>query len=144
MTMKTILMNLAVASTLLFSACGNAQNTSEEQQEQSTSGVINKDIDVEEFAEKVEAGEGFLLDVRTDGEFAESHLEGATQIDISKGNFKDEIAKLDKDVPVYVYCRSGGRSGRAAAMMKGMGFKEVYNLEGGIMAWERKGKPVAK
>jgi rhodanese-related sulfurtransferase len=44
---------------------------------------------------------------------------------------------MDKNIPVFVYCRSGGRSGKAAKKMKEKGFKSVYNLEGGIIAWQR-------
>jgi rhodanese-related sulfurtransferase len=71
-------------------------------------------------------------------------LEGATQIKYRESNFEAKVKELDREKPVYVYCRSGNRSGRAARIMKGLGFKEVYNLEGGILAWQRKGKPVVQ
>lgn len=140
--MKRIILSVLLGMALLSGGCSNAQNQSEENSQ--NEGVINKDIDVKEFAELVEKGNGLLLDVRTDDEFAESHLKGATQIDFFSSDFKNKVSELDKNTPVYVYCRSGGRSGKAAKMMKGMGFKEVYNLEGGILAWQRKGMPVAK
>lgn len=140
--MNKIFFIFTLAAMLGISSCGNAQNneTGTEQSDQ----LINKDIDVAEFDKLMSAGNGLLLDVRTNGEFASGHLKGAAQIDYNNPNFKNDIAELDKNKPVYVYCRSGARSGRAAKIMKGMGFKEVYNLEGGILAWQRAGKPVEK
>ena len=68
---------------------------------------------------------------------------GAAQIDFYRDDFREELAKLNVNTPVYVYCRSGNRSGQAAKMMKSMGFKTVYNLEGGIGAWARN-QPIEK
>jgi rhodanese-related sulfurtransferase len=141
-SMRKIIFSAMLGVALLTGACSNAQNQSDENVQ--TAGVINKDIDVKEFADGAYQDNVLLLDVRTDGEFAGGHLEGATQIDYSKSNFEAKIKELDRDQPVYVYCRSGNRSGRAARIMKGLGFKEVYNLEGGILAWQRKGKPVVR
>ena len=107
-------------------------------------GVVNADVNVAAFAALIDTSEtGLLLDVRTDREFAMGHIRGATQIDFYRDDFQEELAKLDPNVPVYVYCRSGNRSGQAAKMMKSMGFKTVYNLEGGIGAWARK-QPIEK
>lgn len=146
---KLVLGNLVVLG-LLFASCSNAQNQGEKsatesaEQNQPASAVINKDVDVAEFESLAEKGNGLLLDVRTPEEFAEGHLDGCMLMDFNSPGFRDEVAKLDRDNPVYLYCRSGGRSGRAADIMTDMGFKEVYNLEGGIMAWQREGKPVVK
>lgn len=85
-----------------------------------------------------------LLDVRTPGEVAEGHLPGATVIDISDPAFATKAAALPKDKPVYVYCRSGARSARAAGQLATMGFPAVYNLSGGIMGWTRAGLPTAR
>ena len=80
---------------------------------------------------------GLLLDVRTDAEFIEGHLKGATQLNFYEASFEASLDAMDKNIPVFVYCRSGGRSGKAAKKMKEKGFKSVYNLEGGIIAWQR-------
>lgn len=105
--------------------------------DQEPTEVINKVVSASEFKELMN-GEGVqLIDVRTPGEVSEGMIEGATNIDYNGANFKDQINALDRDQPVLVYCRSGGRSGRAAAMMKEMGFKEVYDLEGGYMNWTK-------
>ena len=144
--MKKHIFSLTLIAALGLASCGNAQSKEEVQQEAttSTSEVINKDVDVNEFEKLVAEGNGLLLDVRTNEEFASAHLKGATQIDFYASDFQDQLKKLDTETPVYVYCRSGGRSGNAANIMKGMGFKAVYNLEGGITAWQGAGKSVEK
>lgn len=73
-----------------------------------------------------------LLDVRTPQEFNKGHVEGARNIDYFSKSFKSELDKLDKSIPVYVYCRSGGRSAKAMQIMKEMGFVTIYNLQGGF------------
>lgn len=83
-----------------------------------------------------------LLDVRTPGEYQEGHIKGSLNIDWNNSNFSDEVAKLDKNKPVFVYCKSGGRSGSAVQALNGMGFKEVYDLDGGITQWKKAGMPV--
>ena len=78
-----------------------------------------------------------ILDVRTEDEFSEGIIPGAINIDIYKGQgFIYAIEELDKSKNYYVYCRSGGRSGQACSIMSQLGFKNTYNLLGGIMTWE--------
>ena len=76
-----------------------------------------------------------LIDVRTPDEFSKGHLQNALNIDWNDNSFDSEVSKLDKSKPVFVYCLSGGRSGQAASKMRADGFKEVYELQGGIMKW---------
>ncbi|HCV43490.1 MAG TPA: rhodanese-like domain-containing protein [Bacteroidetes bacterium] len=83
-----------------------------------------------------------LLDVRTDGEFQSGHLDGAVNLDIQLAGFTDAIEKLPKDKTYLVYCRSGGRSGRAMKMMKEKGFVSIYNLQGGITKWKAENHPM--
>ena len=80
-----------------------------------------------------------LVDVRTPEEFGVSHLKDAQNICVTEGDFKAKVASLDKDKPVYLYCKKGGRSARAAKILQELGFKEVYDLQGGITAWEAEG-----
>lgn len=80
-----------------------------------------------------------LIDVRTQEEFGEDHLKTAQNICVTDDDFKEKVAKLDKNEPVYLYCRSGKRSARAAQIMKDMGFKEIYDMEGGFLNWENQG-----
>lgn len=77
-----------------------------------------------------------ILDVRTNDEVAEGKIPNAINIDIYKGQgFIYELEELDKSKNYYVYCRSGGRSGQACAIMNQLGFKNAYNLSGGILEW---------
>lgn len=120
-------------------ASGSENHDSEtveiEKEEVSVTPTIAKDVDAEEFKTLFESGNGTLLDVRTPGEVADGAIEGSLNIDFNGGDFEAEIAKLDKEAPVYVYCAAGGRSGKAMNMMKDMGFSEVYNLVGGYGNW---------
>lgn len=89
-----------------------------------------------EFAEKIkELPNAPIIDVRTSDEFSGGHLQNAQNIDISGSDFEQQIETLDKSKPVFVYCLSGGRSASAASAMREAGFKEVYELDGGIMKW---------
>ncbi len=74
---------------------------------------------------------GIIIDVRTPQEFAEGHIEGSKNIDITNSSFDSEIEKLDKTQAVFLYCAIGVRSGRAAATLRKKGFKIVYDLDGG-------------
>jgi rhodanese-related sulfurtransferase/rubrerythrin len=74
-----------------------------------------------------------ILDVRQPGEYAAEHLPGARLIPLPELN--DSLDRLAADKPIIVHCASGGRSRVAAQLLAGQGFKEVYNLQGGIKAW---------
>ena len=83
-----------------------------------------------------------LVDVRTPDEYNSGHLKDAQNIDFRSAGFQEEIGKLNKNNPVFLYCMSGGRSSQAAEQLKSMGFKEIYNLDGGILKWKAAGKPI--
>ena len=86
-----------------------------------------------------------LLDVRTEEEWNEGHLEGALRVDFTAEGFAEGVRKaLDQDRPVLVYCRSGNRSARAAKVMEQLGFQTVYDLKGGITGWQKAGKKVVR
>lgn len=85
-----------------------------------------------------------VLDVRTPGEFRQGHLRGARNINYFAPDFDQEVAGLDPDKPVLIYCRSGVRSASAVSTLEKAGIKKVYNLLGGILAWEGARLPVEK
>ena len=85
-----------------------------------------------------------LIDVRTPEEFQQGHLEGATLINFYDANFQEELKKLDSTKKYVVYCRSGGRSSKSVKAMKKMGFNDVYNMSGGVLAWQRAELELAK
>ena len=74
-----------------------------------------------------------LLDVRQPGEYEESRIPGATLIPLPW--LSDRLRELNPEKPVLTYCAIGGRSRAAAQLLAGQGFREVYNLKGGIKAW---------
>ena len=81
--------------------------------------------------------EAVILDVRTEEEFESGYIAGAINLDIRGGaEFLASIEALDTSKAYFVYCRSGARSGKACQLMGQMGFETVYNLEGGVLAWE--------
>lgn len=97
-----------------------------------------------EQAEKHIAAGVQILDVRTREEWKEGHLKGATLATVTEDGFlKKAKDALDPKKPVLVYCRSGGRSAKAAKQLREAGFT-VYDLAGGITAWQKAGKPVIK
>jgi rhodanese-related sulfurtransferase/rubrerythrin len=79
-------------------------------------------------------GEYTLLDVRQPGEYEDAHLPGAKLMPLPQ--LPDIYKELDPEKPTLVHCAHGNRSRVAAQMLSGWGFKEVYNLEGGIMAFQ--------
>ncbi len=82
-----------------------------------------------------------VLDVRTPSEYDEAHILGAINIDVKEDSFKKKaLEQLPKDKKIAVYCRSGRRSADAAGILAGEGYR-VVNLDGGILAWLKAGKP---
>ena len=101
-------------------------------------------IKIEQAAAKIEAGVQ-LLDVRTKEEWDAGHLKGAKLVTLSEEGFVEKAkAVLDPKKPVVVYCRSGGRSAKATKLLRDAGFTTVHDMAGGIVAWEKEGKPVVK
>ena len=127
--MKKILFSLSI--TFLFS-CEN------------TNSQIIEDVNTENFHQLIEKGDGIIIDVRTSQEFNSGHIIDATNIDFYSDDFTDKLKIVRKDVPIYVYCRSGGRSSSAADKMEKLGFTKVYNMIGGIGSWQSEGYETIK
>jgi len=79
-----------------------------------------------------------LVDVRTPEEYRVSHLKGSQNICVTSDDFEEKVKTLDKNKPVYVYCKVGGRSASAAKKLHKMGFTKIYDMDGGILLWEEK------
>lgn len=122
--MKRIIMMTMFAA--LFCGCGNRQNKS----------AVNT-VGVNEFAEIVRQNDVRLIDVRTPNEYAEGHLAGAENIDVKAADFAQRIQGIEGEVAVY--CRGGRRSLKAAEMLAKQ-CSTVYDLDGGILAWQKAGK----
>ena len=96
----------------------------------------------DELVEFVELNDAILLDVRTKDEFNSGYIENSLNIDYFSDEFAINVDKLDKNIPIILYCRSGRRSGLSANKMKKLGFKEIYNLDGGVLEWIEQGNVV--
>lgn len=99
-----------------------------------------KKLKPEEFAKKIQAtAQPQILDVRTPKEYSDQHLDNALNMNWNGDDFDKKAAELDKSKPVFVYCLSGGRSNKAAISLVEMGFKDVYEMDGGIVKWNASG-----
>ncbi|MGE4374441.1 MAG: rhodanese-like domain-containing protein [Methanoculleus sp.] len=93
--------------------------------------------------EDMENDLGFvIIDLRTADEFAGGHIPGAINIDAA--TFPEQIERLDPDGTYLIYCRRGMRSAGVHKLMDKAGFREVYEIEGGISAWQAAGMPLAE
>ena len=97
-----------------------------------------------EFAKNIELGKGQLIDVRTPKEYNGGYIKGAVNMHLYDTDFEQRIDTLDKNKPVYVYCKVGGRSAEAVAIMKSKGFRHIVELDGGMDAWNEAKLPVTK
>lgn len=110
-----------------------------------TSQIVSQEVEqvvqlitVDELAMHMEnSSELLLLDVRTKEEFEEGHLPGAQNMDFLSDEFLIQVEQLPKDQAVFIYCRSGNRSAKAANLMHEAGFRQIYDLEGGYLKWEK-------
>lgn len=91
-----------------------------------------------EWREKLDKdSDAVIIDVRTEQELEDGFIPNAIHLDIYQGQaFIDKVQELDKNKHYYVYCKSGGRSAQACAIMNQLGFKSAYNLVGGFTEWQ--------
>lgn len=104
--------------------------------EKSTITKIDKQTLIENALDK----DVQLIDVRTPQEFAAGSIGQAINLNINDANFSELILDLDKEKPVYLFCKKGGRSNRAAQIFKENGFKKIYDYSGGYDDWVKSGK----
>lgn len=86
-------------------------------------------LDAEAFVERAPT-DGLVIDVRRPDEVAQGRLAGALNANLQADDFEAVVSGLDRQTPVYLYCRSGNRSGQAAEIMQAMGFRTIYNIGG--------------
>ncbi len=102
-------------------------------------------LSAEELRLRIDSGSRapVLLDVRTEKEYAVSHIPGAIRVD-PEGELSDFLRALDRETPVVAYCSLGYRSSRLVERLRREGFADVKNLEGSIFEWANKGFPVER
>lgn len=106
---------------------------------QNSANVLNPKA----FSSKIASAKNVtVVDVRTQDEYTQGHLKGSVNIDWNSGTFENSVSGFDRNKTYLVYCRSGHRSGLAATWMRERGFKNVYELSGGISAWQSEGMPI--
>lgn len=143
--MQKLFFIITIGISLTAMSCSNnpEQETPPQQNDQGQA-IISKNVDVPEFSKLVDSREGQILDLRTPEEWADGTIKNAIKMNFFDANFNTQLTNIDKNKPVYIYCKSGGRSGKAREKMKEIGFTTVYNLNGGIRAWTGAGKEIVK
>ncbi len=142
--MKTKTVNILLIAIFSFILVSCAQNTKKEKdakvaQKQTVIELISPEVLKEKLKDDIQ-----LVDVRTPNEYREGYIKGAKLINFFDKDFLEQMSKLDKDKELYIYCRSGNRSGQAAKKVKSLGFTKIYDLKGGIKNWNAKGLETAK
>lgn len=130
--MKFSFFGVITAAIVLF-GCGNKSS-------QAQGGTLDAKGFEQQLAKTADA---VVLDVRTPDEFSGGHLEKAINVDYNADDFEARVGKMDKSAPYFVYCLSGGRSGSAASWMRSNGFVQVYDMKGGVLAWQKIGLPLS-
>jgi rhodanese-related sulfurtransferase len=98
------------------------------------------EISPKEVAEKIKDNSAKVVDIREPQEYAEGYIDGITFIPMSQlGNRLGELG--EKDAPLIMLCKSGGRSGNITAQLINMGYTNVTNMTGGMLAWMQNGLP---
>ena len=121
---------------LCFLSILSCKENNTEAQSTSVKKAVNEKVVSVDFKDKTEGKQVQLVDVRTPKEYEEGHIKNAENIDFYDDDFLAQMNKLDKSQPLYIYCRSGGRSGKAAAQLSKAGF-DVYDLKGGFLDWQK-------
>tara|TARA_Y100000589_G_C27188213_1_gene643585 strand:- start:2076 stop:2831 length:756 start_codon:yes stop_codon:yes gene_type:complete len=128
--------HLFLSITILGISCSNSSSKNVDKIIKTN---IIQHLEASVFEAKLSKSNGILLDVRTEEEIRQGYIHGASFINLYDENFNQKINFIQKDKPVFVYCKMGGRSAKAAQELLSIGFKEVYNLTGGIQAWYNNG-----
>jgi len=100
-----------------------------------------RNVTVAELTSILQRGDFRLVDVRTDAETVRGRIPQGDPLPLHLVPMR--LHELDKNMPTVFYCQMGGRSAQAAAFAVANGFREVYNLQGGITAWMHAGLPIA-
>ncbi len=140
--MKITIFFTLVLSIFAFSACQSASTQKAESMPSPIASDEINQITVTEAKQAVGAKDVQFIDVRTAGEYADGHA--PKTINFPLDSLENDLAKLDKDEPVYVICQTGRRSQKGSEILQKAGFKSIYNINGGTSAWQNAGFPTEK
>lgn len=141
--MKLKILLTLTLSIFAFSACRQTATTEKAKPERENAARNEiKQISVGEAKQVVGASDAQFIDVRATEEFVGGHALEAANFPLDA--LEKDLAKLDKDKPVYVICQTGRRSQKGAEILQKAGFKDIYNIQGGTSAWTEAGYPVEK
>lgn len=134
--MKNSLVIILLAAIIgIITGCQSA--TKPEQQ-----NIIN--VNARDASQIIESKTPTIIDIRTPNEYSEGHLQNSVNIDYYSADFKTRLSKMDREVPVFVYCKSGMRTRSSLEVFRVLGFKEVYVLSSGLNDWIAAGLPIEK
>ncbi|MFZ3059938.1 MAG: rhodanese-like domain-containing protein [Candidatus Methanoperedens sp.] len=134
--MKMIYSIIFVSSLILAAISGCISTTKPPEKAQYT------DVSVQQAREMIDSGDVLILDVRTQEEYNAGHIKNSTLIPVQV--LDKRLNELPRDKKILVYCRSGSRSAQASEILVNNGFKEIYNMKGGITDWINAGYDVIK
>ena len=149
MKKRTVLLSLILLLLLLATAVSGCSSTpGEALNETASNGQKIVNITAAEALALIQANTGnpdfIIIDVRTPEEYAAGHIESAVLVNYNSADFQEEISKFNKEKTYLIYCRTGNRSSGARDIMKELGFREIYHMDGGITEWQAQGFPVVK
>lgn len=135
-------MTVALLGVLLLAlaACGGGATATDSAAPEIDLAALPDTVDVSTVASIMDRPDVYVIDVREQWEYDEGHIPGITLLPM--GEIADRMSEIPTDKEVIFTCRSGNRSGQVAEFLRGQGYDNVHNMEGGILAWEAAGLPV--
>ncbi len=128
-----------------FPSCHTVSEKKTDAKTEITQTIIKEKLTVDAFQSKLITTQNYqLIDVRTPEEYAEGYIEGAKNINFHAADFASRLDNLNKELPIFIYCGVGGRSGKTATILGEKGFVEIYDLNGGYTEWINSNMPVNK
>lgn len=148
-TMETlVLLSMACICTVLVFGCTQQKLTRQEAMSGDGKQLFVNILTPRDAFEYIKINRGnnnfVILDIRTPGEFAEGHIEGAININFRADNFTSEMDKLDKNKTYFMYCRTGNRSYDAVNIMARLNFRSILRLSDDITGWKAAVLPLVK
>ena len=143
--MISVFLGVLIVGVLLTSGCIQAETNTTKPE---TQIPIIENINPEEVNALIQENNNnpnfVILDVRTPEEYLSGHIENAVNLDYYSNTFGNSLDELDKNKTYLIYCRSGRRSENTLNIMKGLDFREAYNMLGGINKWKSEGFSTTK